>query len=370
MGTARLQNLLKKKWTEQDVLNMVGKYEQTYLGVAKNDRIRLGGASGGVATAILAFALEHGLIDGALVCRSRVFDGQRVRTEFYIARNLEQLLLSQDSKYVQTRFVPEALRLIDGFDGKLAVVGLPCDLTVLKKRIQRDPQVAAKIVFTIGLFCGHNTQPELIDSIIQKLRPNANSNLTNYRFRIGLWRGYSLARFDEDTVIEKQSAYYNLYQNLYFFCQKKCLYCHDHFAFNADIAIGDIWSYHLKNTNIKYNCLICKNERGSELISSAHDAGYIKLNPATIEEILDGQARGAPTHNNTSAKSQAAARFGMNIPDRHNRKVKWHQYMVAWIIIFNYNWSMNKKYSWLIFKIPRKFLKAYLVLFKGLESLK
>jgi coenzyme F420 hydrogenase subunit beta len=299
-----------------------------------------------------------------------ISEHNKVRTEFYIATNRSQLLLSQDSKYVQTNFVPDALRLIDEFKGRLGVVGLPCDLSVLKKRMKRHPQLKEKIVFTVGLFCGHNSRPELIDNVIQKMSPEAESNLDMFRFRTGLWRGYSLARFDQSRLIEKKSSYYNLYQNLYFFCQKKCLYCHDHFANNADISLGDIWSYHLKDKSIKHNSIICRNTEGAEILNAARNKRYIQLDPASIEEILDGQSRAAPTHNNTSAKSRAGARLGINIPDRHNRKVKWHEYMAALIILFNYKWSMNRKYSKIIFKIPRKALKAYLIALKSLESLK
>lgn len=363
-------SLLKKHWTDQDIKDLVGEFREAYTGYAIDDRIRFGGASGGVTSAILACALEKRHVDGALVCRTKISDYNKVRTEFFIATNRAELLLSQDSKYVQTNFVREALRLVDGFKGRLAVVGLPCDLKILKKKMQRNSQLSQKVQFTIGLFCGHNSQPQLIDNVVQKLVPAENSKLDYFRFRTGLWRGYSLSKFDHSLIIEKKSSYYNLYQNLYFFCQKKCLYCHDHFAYNADISVGDIWSFHLKNQNIKYNAIVCKNEKGANILAAAHKHGYIHVEPAKIEEILDGQARGAPTHNNSSAKNRAGRRFGMNIPDKHNKKVKWHQYVAAWIILFNYNWSMNKKSSRLIFKVPRKFLKAYLLVFKGLESLK
>ena len=365
-----LHRLLKKSWSEQDIQNMIGAYREAFTAYAINDRIRFGGASGGVTSAILVSALESGLTDGAVVCRTRITDDHRVRTEFFIAKNQEELLLSQDSKYVQTKFVPEALSLIEGFDGKLAVVGLPCDLTLLKKKIQRVPQLGAKVQFTIGLFCGHSSQHQLIDNVARKLRPQENSRLDHFRFRIGLWRGYSLASFDDHIIVENKSSYFTLYQNLYFFCQKKCLYCHDHFAYNADISVGDIWSYNQKNKNIKFNCIINKSEVGSKVISAAHEDGYIFLENAKIEEIIDGQSRGAPTHNNTSAKSMAAKKLGMTIPDMHNKKVKWHEYLVALLILFNFKWSMNDKYSWLIFKIPRKILRAYLFFLKGLESIK
>jgi len=365
-----IHSLLKKKWTDQDIQNMVGSYKKAFKGYAIDERIRFGSASGGVSTAVLSYALDMGFIDGALVCRSRITDDRRVRTEFFIARNREELLLSQDSKYVLTRFAAEALPQIEAFDGKLAVVGLPCDLTLLNRKVQKNPQLAEKVQFTVGLFCGHNSQEQLIDNVVEKLRSQGDCNLDAFRFRIGLWRGFSLARFDGGKIVEKKSAFFNLYQNLYFLCQKKCLYCHDHFAYDADISVGDIWSYHLKDLNIKYNAIICKNDRGARVLSVACDAGYIHLEDSDIYEVFDGQSRVAPTHNNTSAKSRAGIRFGMRILDRHNKKVKWHEYWAAWIILFNYKWSMNQRYAGYIFKVPRRVLKAYLLVLKGLESLK
>jgi coenzyme F420 hydrogenase subunit beta len=365
-----IHNVLKKHWTEQNILTMIGGYKQSYKGYALNDRIRLGGASGGVTTAILLYALESGFIDGALVCRTKIIDSHHVRSYFYIAQTKEELLLSQGSMYVQTKFVPEAFRLIEEFDGQLAVVGLPCDVTFLKRKMEKSPPIGSKVKFMIGLFCGHNSQEKLIDNVVEKIKPRPSSSLERFRFRTGLWRGYSLARFDGDEIVEKQFSYYSLYQNLYFFCQKKCLYCYDHFAYDADIGVGDIWSFHLKNESVKYNSIISRNRTGDAILNDARKSGYIYMENEGIEEILDGQARGAPTHNNTTAKYLAGKWFGMKIPDKHHKKVRWHEYLAAWIILFNYKWSMNKRYAGCIFKVPRKLLKAYLLVLKGLESVK
>jgi coenzyme F420 hydrogenase subunit beta len=184
-----LHNFLKKKWTDQDITELIGSYDDTFLSYALNDRIRYGGASGGTVTAILAYALDQGLISGALVCRTKIVDYKIVRPEFYIATHSSELLTSQDSKYVETNFVPQAIKLIDGFPGKLAVVGLPCDLKVLRKLMVRKDSFAAKIILTIGLFCGHNSQRQLIDNVITKLAPSPSERLEFFRFRIGLWRG-------------------------------------------------------------------------------------------------------------------------------------------------------------------------------------
>ena len=48
-----IHKILKKKWTEQDILNMVGAYKKAFKCYALYDRIRFGGDSGGVTTSIL-----------------------------------------------------------------------------------------------------------------------------------------------------------------------------------------------------------------------------------------------------------------------------------------------------------------------------
>lgn len=365
-----VHRLTKKQWSNQDIRDLVGLYLKAFKGCACEDRIRFGGSSGGLVTALVSYAMETGLIDGALVCRSRIKNDGRVRTEFFIAETREELLLSQDSKYVRTRFAQEALPKIKAYAGSMAVVGLPCDLALLSKRMHKDPDLAGKIKFTVGLFCGHNSREDLIDNIVGRLRPHEGASLDSFRFRTGLWRGFLLSRFDNGDIVEKKSAFFNLYQNLYFFCLKKCLYCHDHFAYNADVSVGDIWSYHLKDLNIKYNAAISRSETGQRILSHARRAGRINLEITDICEVIDGQSRSAPTHNNTSAKSMAGRRFGINIPDRHGKKTKWHEFCAAWIILFNYRWSNSRKYAGYIFKVPRKVMKAYLLILKGLESLK
>ena len=47
----------------------------------------------------------------------------------------------------------------------------------------------------------------------------------------------------------------------FFFSEKKCLACYDHYGYDADISVGDIWSYHLKNNPIKHTALVIKNEK-------------------------------------------------------------------------------------------------------------
>jgi len=48
--------------------------------------------------------------------------------------------------------------------------------------------------------------------------------------------------------------------------------------------------------------------------------------------------------------------------------VHWNHCLTAEMAMFNWAWSQHPKYGKLVFKVPRPVLKAYLYLFKLLES--
>jgi len=165
------ESILDKKFSDRQIEKFVGKSIGAHLAYAASDEIRVNAASGGVVSSILIDLIENKKIDGALVCKSTVIDGQ-VRAKFYIAQSKEQILNAQGSTYVATKFSSEALSLISEFDGKVGVVGLPCDLTNLKKKAMQDSLFQKKIIITIALTCGHNSQTKLIDNVVEKLEKN------------------------------------------------------------------------------------------------------------------------------------------------------------------------------------------------------
>lgn len=363
------ESLLHKGFSDEEVTKYVGTYNEAYLTHANSEKTRANAASGGVVSALLIDALENGSVDGLLVCKTIVID-TKVRARFFIACSKNEILEAQGSTYVATKFSAEAIPLMQKFDGKLGVVGLPCDITMLQNKQHHDEELDAKIVFTVALACGHNSQKKLIDHVTTKLEKQANSKLTNYRFRRGHWRGELVADFENDVKIKKPFSHFSLYQNLFFFAEKKCLFCHDHFGYNADISIGDVWSYKLKNTPIKHSGIIAKTHNGSKILNTSIKREALTVKDFEVSEIVEGQKRIAPFHYNISSRHFAGKKFGLNIPDKVNEKVKWHEYLAAYIVLFNWKWSQNKRYSHLIFKIPRPIMKMYLYLLKGLESLK
>ena len=69
----------------EDLLH--GKVQAGFIGCAKNPETRLNGQSGGVVTALLAYLLESGQADGAVVNR---FDSETRRPKAVIAETAEE----------------------------------------------------------------------------------------------------------------------------------------------------------------------------------------------------------------------------------------------------------------------------------------
>lgn len=366
-GGKAIDAALKKRWSDAALHAYVGDAQAAYLAYAADDAVRAEAASGGAVSAVLLDLLASGAIDGALVCRSSI-EGGRVRARYSIATTAAEVLAARGSTYVLGDFAGEALPQVRSFTGRLAVVALPCEVTLLRHAAAADSALAERLVCVIGLLCGHATEPELIDAVTGRLEREAGSPLKAYRFRVGHWRGNIRATFEDGTVIEKPSSAYNLYQNLYFHSAKKCLFCGDHFAYEADISVGDVWIYRLKDDPIKRSGVIVRTDAGRAALEGAAARGTIVLEPVAVSEIVDGQARVAPTHYNVSARSRVGRSFGMKIPDRLGERVTWHERLVARMVIANHRFSRGKHGDRLM-KVPRPLLKAYLYVMKGLESL-
>lgn len=358
--------LPRKDWSAEKIHQYIGNFNRSYFAYAGEESLREKAASGGAATAFLCFLLDTRRIDGALVCRS-VIRGGKVRPEFSIAKTKEEILFARGSKYMAVDFSGDALPLLRSFNGRLTVTLLPCDTSTLRRAMENDAELAEKICIVITLFCGHNSLPELTDLITRKLTPKG-AQLLDFRHRQGHWRGTLRAEFDNGRIIEKPFTYFSDYQNLFFFCQQKCHNCYDHTGYDGDISVGDIWSLRMKNEPIKHSAVITRTPVGVEVFADAVKSGVLTAREEPIEEICEGQARSMPFHYNVSARTKAGRMLGFTIKDRVYARVRWNDYIVAWMALFNEKLSRSKKGRWWIAHTPRFILKLLLFLMKGLES--
>lgn len=128
---------------------LIGNFSRCYVGHANDDYVRQQAASGGLASELLIFALEKGMIDGALVVG--MSKDQPLIPEPFIARTKEEVISASKSKYCPVQ-IGAGLRYILRNDGRFAVVGLPCHIHGIRKAETVFRVLKKRIVLHVSLF--------------------------------------------------------------------------------------------------------------------------------------------------------------------------------------------------------------------------
>jgi coenzyme F420 hydrogenase subunit beta len=237
-----------------------GIYRRLVVAQATDDRILKVRQDGGVATALLLFGLEKGLIDGAVV------SGTDPEKPFYpvpkLATTAKEILEAAGTKYFCS---PNILPLTDVLRQKkanIALVGTPCKIHAMRSlQLAGMKKYAAPVKLLIGLMCSECfTYNGLMENYIHG---KLGINLADIR-KMNI-KGKMLVTTDSG-VTPIPLAEIKQY------ARKSCSVCEDFSSELADISVGglglDGWTF-----------TIIRTEKGEELFSNAEKAGYITTKP-------------------------------------------------------------------------------------------
>lgn len=351
-------------WSTEKELFYLGKVHDVYLGYSADPTIRNGAASGGIVSTLLIRLLEDKKIDGALVSRCFTNNGI-LEAETFIAKSRMDILSCQSSIYFDFKFITLKLhKEIQQFDGKIAVVGLPCNLRAIKRLSKNDENLNKKIVVTIGLFCGHNSKKELVLKVLNK-KQIYQEDIASFTFRKGLWRGETHVTIKNGTIIKFPFQHFSVYQNMHILSADKCMVCTDHTAELSDISTGDIWTRSAKKYSIKHSIFFSRNENGSNILSGAIQDKAIIAYPSNIKTVFQANKRALIYHKAISARSLAGALFGKKIKTSGTEpKARWNEFLAAIMVNGIHKICSNRKGRKLLFSLPRQVIWCLLAIFK------
>ena len=270
----------------EDIL--IGNYLNCYIGHSTDCDIRYNSASGGLATQLLIFALEEGLIDGALVTRMK--KDKPLEPEPFIARTKEEIIEASKSKYCP---VPANIALKEilksNEEEKFAVVGLPCHIHGIRKAEQINNSLKEKISLHIGIFCGHSPNFTATKFLLRQMNiKEKDIRKLNYRGEGWPGRMYIELKNGNKKII-KYGEYWGNGFGLYFF-PNRCTLCCDGVCELADVSFGDAWLPELrKDKIIGKSVIISKTKIGDEILQKCHTKKKIELNKIGVKKVIESQ---------------------------------------------------------------------------------
>jgi coenzyme F420 hydrogenase subunit beta len=270
---------------QEDIL--IGNYLNCYVGHSTDYNIRYNSASGGLVTQLLIFALEEGIIDGALVTRMK--KDKPLEPEPFIARTKEEIIEASKSKYCPVPANIALKEILDSEEGeRFAVVGLPCHIHGIRKAEQINKKLKEKIVLHLGLFCNHAPNFWGTKLLLQRLKVREDEVIK---------LGYRGEGYPGSMKISKKSGelllllpdYWN-FVGAYFFYPARCLMCSDGVCELADISFGDAWLPELSDDKIGKSILVSKSEIGEQLLQAMKSKNKIELTEVGVKKVIQSQA--------------------------------------------------------------------------------
>lgn len=324
---------------------LLGNYLNCYTGFASDRRVRYDSSSGGLVTQLLIFALDEGIIDGALV--TRMSDDNPLEPQPFIARTKQDLVKASKSKYCP---VPAniALREILEKDGKYAVVGLPCQLHGIRKAELINEALRNRIVLHFGVFCSHTDNFAQVEFLFNRWRIKP-ANVTQIDFRGKGWPGFSSVALNSKVVKNYSYQEWTAIHESCFFMPHRCSVCCDQTAELADISFGDAWLPEFMIDSCGRSVLISRTDIGERLIRNANLKGAIELTNISALKVAKSQGMMRFKKNSFEAKLFFSKILGKNIPLYTEKRVKSTlvDYLRSLLIFANQKLASRRRLWWI-----------------------
>lgn len=296
----------------------LGVFKYCVSAYAQDEMTRLAGASGGVVTALINYALEVGIIDCAIVAGYQ--EKSPWLPEGKVVTTPSEVLAAAQSKYTVAPVNAALLEAVRRGFKKIGLVGLPCHLEAIRK-LQlrgRPSKIAKSIKLTLGLFCASEFYFEGVRHLLAEMcGVNDLNQITKLQYRCAPWPGHLAVDLNngERRVVDRHRYVYHFLLPLY--KRDRCEMCIDWTAEVADIAIGDYWSPHMKPGEEKgHSTCIVRTEVGEILMEMARNDGVLHVEKLDAQTVTAGFGYEAKKHAAAFRLVQRRS-FGWPVPNFH-----------------------------------------------------
>ena len=261
----------------------IGYYNSSFLSHSNIYNTRFHSASGGTVSQLLISLLEQGMINAAIVTRFKYDFPLEVET--IIATTKEEILSARSSKYCPVH-MDGILKKMHTFEGKVAFVGLPCQIQTLRNIENKYIWLREKVLLHIGLYCSGTKDSNALNYLL-KSNGFDKKGIIKFAYRDDGCLGYVKADYKSSS---KSVPFVEAYKKLHsFFKPERCVQCIDHFAYLADISIGDIDCEPYNKDTIGTNSLIVRTDFALKILKEAAVSNAIFIQEINVDEIVRSQ---------------------------------------------------------------------------------
>ncbi|MHB1973160.1 MAG: Coenzyme F420 hydrogenase/dehydrogenase, beta subunit C-terminal domain [Acidimicrobiales bacterium] len=255
------QHLFGRVRREEEVAGMT---REIVLARATDPELLAAGQDGGLVSALLVYALEHDIVDAALVSYLEG-DGTTWKAIPGVARTREEVLASAGSRYTYSANTLAYSEALAGGAERLALVGMGCQASAPGAMTARKAgKVARRFQLTIGLLCSKTFD----DAIFPEL----------FEARYGLERA-QIAKMNIKGVFQvwtRDGGYHEVpLKEARDWTREGCMKCPDFAAEHADISTGGIGAYG------DWTLALLRSEKGADLLAAMVRDGAAETRPVT-----------------------------------------------------------------------------------------
>jgi coenzyme F420 hydrogenase subunit beta len=241
---------------------VAGVSKDVVLARSTDPELHEAGQDGGLVSAMLVWALEHDVIDAALVS-ALDGDGSTWKAVPTVVRDRTGVLETAGSRYTYSANPLAYARAIEAGAERIALVGMGCQASAPPVMAARKAgKVARRFALTIGLMCSKTFEDSIFDELFAERYGIVRENIAKMNIK-GVFQ-----------IWTRDGGYHEIpLKEAHGWTREGCMSCPDFAAEHADISTGGIGAFN------DWTLTVVRTDRGRDLFESMRADGAIDVRP-------------------------------------------------------------------------------------------
>lgn len=241
---------------------VAGVCEEVVLARATDATVLEAGQDGGLVSALLIWALEHDVIDAALVSALEG-DGTSWKAVPAVARTRQEVLDSAGSRYTYSANTLAYPQAVEGGAERIALVGMSCQASVPPVMSTRKTgKVARRLALSIGLMCSKTFDDTIFEELFEQRYGLVRAEIKKINIK-GVFQIWTTDGAYHEVPLKEGHEW----------TRQGCKMCPDFAAEHADISTGGIGAFG------DWTLTVVRTDRGRQLMDGMQADGVIETRP-------------------------------------------------------------------------------------------